>query len=169
MVLRRQTSVQQKLPAQLEARLKNFLESLKTLRTQHKFPEELIINMDETPVCFDMPSNATIAKCGQKEILIRGTGAHKRRFTVTLACTASGVMLKPFLTFKAKTDRSLKTINVSEKEIIITTQPRGWMDSQLMHKWIHKVLLKYTKGRHTLLVFDTFKGHLTVCIEEADG
>ena len=29
-----------------------------------------------------------------------------------------------------------------------------------MLKWISKVLVKYTKGRHALLVFDTFKGHL---------
>ena len=111
---------------------------------------------------FDMPSNATISRRGQKEILIQGTGALKRRFTVTLACTGSDVMLKPFIKFKAKTDGLLKTINVSEKEIIITTQQRGWMDSQLMHKWIHKLLLKYTKRMpYTILVFDTFKGHLT--------
>lgn len=34
------------------------------------------------------------------------------------------------------------------------------MDYKLMMRWIRKVLLKYTKGRHALLVFDTFKGHL---------
>ena len=161
LVLRRQTSVQQKLPAQLETKLSRFLEDLKAIRLQHKFDKSLIINMDETPMCFDMPSNTTIDVCGKKEILVRGTGAHKRRFTVTLACTASGEMLKPFVTFKAKTDRVLKKMNYSERDIIVTNQPKGWMDSNLMHPWIRKVLVKYTKGRHALLVFDTFKDHLT--------
>lgn len=30
----------------------------------------------------------------------------------------------------------------------------GWMDYKLMMRWIRKVLVKYTKGRHVLLVFD---------------
>ena len=37
------------------------------------------------------------------EVIIRGTGAQKQQFTVTLTCTALGKMLQPFVTFKAKT------------------------------------------------------------------
>ena len=89
-----------------------------------------------------------------------GTGAHKRRFTVTLtSCTASGQMLQPFVTFKAKTEHILKKIKVKENDVI-TTQANRWMDYKLMMRWIRKVLVKYTKGRHALLVFDTFKEHL---------
>ena len=65
-----------------------------------------------------------------------------------------------FVTFKAKTDRMLKKIRYNEKNVIITIQAKGWMDQMLMQKWIRTVLLKHTKGRHALLVFDTFKGHL---------
>ena len=36
--------------------------------------------------------------------------------------------------------------------MIITVQPKGWMDGSL--------ILKHTKGQHALLVFDTFGGHL---------
>ena len=35
------------------------------------------------------------------------------------------------------------------------------MEHKLMLTWIRKVLVQHTKGRHALLVFDTFKGHLT--------
>ena len=159
--LRRQTSIQQKLPAQLEGKISTFLADVKALRMQHNFVDDLIINMDETPVCFDMASNSTIAKKGSREVIIRGTGAHKRRFTVTLTCTASGKMLQPFVTFKAKTQRILKKIPIKECNVIVTTQPKGWMDHKLMLTWIRKVLVQHTKGRHALLVFDTFKDHLT--------
>ena len=153
LTLRRQTSIQQKLPAQLEMKLTKFVNDTKALRKQHRFPLDLIINMDETPVCFDMASNTTVDKRGTKEIIVRGTGAHKRHFTVTLTCTASGQMLQPFVTFKANTDRILKKIKAKETDVIVTTQSKGWMDYKLMLKWISKVLVKYTKGRHALLVF----------------
>ena len=61
-------------------------------------------------------------------------------------------MLQPFVTFKAKTQRILKKITTKECNVIVTTQPKGW---------IRKVLVQHTKGRHALLVFDTFKDHLT--------
>jgi hypothetical protein len=40
--------------------------------------------MDETQMCFDMPSRATIDVRKKKEVLIHGTGAHKCHFTVML-------------------------------------------------------------------------------------
>ena len=80
---------------------------------------------------------------------------------MTLACTASGMMLTLFVTFKAKTDWALKKMTYNVGGIAVTHQPKGRMDSTLMHAWILKVLVKYTKGRHALLIFDTFKGHLT--------
>ena len=80
LTLRRNTSIQQKLPAQLEEKLSSFLCDVKALRAQHGFPNELIINMNETPVYFDMASNSTIEKRGKTEVVIRGTGAHKTAF-----------------------------------------------------------------------------------------
>ena len=67
LTLRRQTSIQQKLPAQLEAKLTKFLNDTKAIRGQHKSPPELIINMDETPVCFDMASNTTVIDRGRRK------------------------------------------------------------------------------------------------------
>ena len=42
------TSIQQNLPAELERKLEQFMQDVKALRESHKFPEHLIINMDET-------------------------------------------------------------------------------------------------------------------------
>ena len=66
-------------------------------------------------------------------------------------------MLTPFVTFKAKTDWALKKMTYNVGDIVVTNQLKGWMDSKLMNAWILKVLVKYTKGRHALLIFDTFK------------
>ena len=64
-------------------------------------------------------------------------------FLVFLNCTASGQMLQPFVTFKAKPERILK---VKENDAIIITQANGWMDYKRVMHWIQKVLVKCTKG-----------------------
>ena len=105
-----------------------------------------------------MASNTTVDRQGKREVIIRGTGAHKCRFTVTLICTASGQMPQPFVAFKERTEHILKKIKVKENEGVITIQANECIDYKLMMRWICKVLVKYTKGRHALLVCDIFEG-----------
>ena len=50
LLLRRHTSIQQKLPGDLEKKLEEFMSSVQALRKHHDFPSDLIINMDETPI-----------------------------------------------------------------------------------------------------------------------
>ena len=102
------------------------LSKLKVFQEQHKFPLDLI----------------TI-------IIVRGTGVHKQCFTAT----ASGKMLQPFVTFKAKTNMTIQDIHF--EELINTVQPKGWIDGSFMFQWIDKVLLKHNKRQHALLIFNT--------------
>lgn len=59
-----------------------------------------VINMDETPMYFDMASDTTYAPVGSKDVLVKTTGHEKLRFTVVLTVTASGSRLRPMLIFK---------------------------------------------------------------------
>jgi len=47
-----------------------------------------ILNMDETPIWFNMARNFTIDQVGEKTIQICGTENDKNRFTVILTCAA---------------------------------------------------------------------------------
>lgn len=78
LVIRAKASMAQKLPAALEQKMATFLQSVREARLQHKYPKELIGNMDETPMCFDMASNMTVDRRGEKAITIRTTAAEKR-------------------------------------------------------------------------------------------
>ena len=71
-------------------------------RKQDEFELGQIGNMDETPMCFDLPGNRTIDHKGAKTIQIRTTGNEKTHFTVVLACMANGTKLKPMVIFKRK-------------------------------------------------------------------
>ena len=110
LVIRAKTSVAQKLPAALEQKMTAFLQAVREARVGYDYPKNLIGNMDETPMYFDMPGNTTIEKKGTKTISVRTTGAEKRHLTVVLAATADGQMLPPMVIFKGK--RNLKNITV---------------------------------------------------------
>lgn len=95
-------SVSQKLPPQLESKLESFLNEIRILRTQDMYPLDLIINMDETPMYFDMLPGKTITKKGTKEVRVRSSGADKRKLTVVLSCTVNGNFLPVVAIFKGK-------------------------------------------------------------------
>ena len=159
--LRRHTSIQQKLPAALERKLTALLDKIKTLRERHDFSEDLMVNVDETPIFFDMQRACTVHPKGAREVRIRGTKGGKRRVTFTVSCTASGKMLKPMIIYKGKTARTISDIEYNKSNIFITYQEKSWMDESLMLRWIKEVLLKHTKGKHCLLFLDSFRAHIT--------
>ena len=67
----------------------SFMKQVKELRKAHNFSPDMIINMDETPLYFDMPASHTVNKKGERQIRVKSTGAEKRCFTVILAYTCS--------------------------------------------------------------------------------
>ena len=139
------------------------MKNIKDLREMHHFPDTMVINMDETPMYFDMPGSHTVHKKGCREVCIRSTGAEKRRLTVILACAAAGDMLPPMAIFKGK--RALKNLRIPAG-VVVKVQPKGWNDSELTKVWIQKVLYRYTAKQHALLVWDTFTGHMTEDVAE---
>ncbi|KAE8745938.1 hypothetical protein FOCC_FOCC007299 [Frankliniella occidentalis] len=60
-------------------------------------------NADETPIWFDLPLTYTVTSKGDKQVPIKTTGNEQQRITCTLAITADGEKLPPFLIFKRKT------------------------------------------------------------------
>ena len=107
--LRAKTSIAQKLPAALE-KMATFIRSVRDIRKELKYPDSMIVNMDETPMYFDMTTNKTVNQKGAKTVSVRSTGAEKRRLTAVLAATGDGQILSPMIIFKGK--RALKNISV---------------------------------------------------------
>ena len=161
LVLRHHTSIQQKLPAALEQKLAAMMDKVKTLRECHNFPDDVIVNMDETPIFFDMQRAYTVHRKGSREVSIRGTKGGKKRVTFVVSCAASGKMLKPMIIFKGKTARTVRDVDHRSSEVFVTHQDKSWMDKSLMLRWVEDVLLKHTEGKHCLLVLDAFRAHIT--------
>ena len=90
----RRTRVSQKLPAQTEELLEKFRQFIIQLRIKKSFELYNILNMDETPVWFDMAGNFIIGQKGEKTVHIRATGNEKNRFTVVLICAAGKIFVE---------------------------------------------------------------------------
>ena len=79
----------------------------------------------------------TISKKGVKEVRVRSSGAEKERLTVVLVCVGNGAMLP------ALAKRKLKF--VAPENVHVALQPKGWMDTELMMRWLRGIVLPYTK------------------------
>ncbi|MEW8548669.1 MAG: hypothetical protein AB2693_34645 [Candidatus Thiodiazotropha sp.] len=157
LVLRAKTSVAQRLPADLEKKIEAFLQYVKQKREEDEFEDQFIINMDETPMYFDLLPGKTVDVKGRKSIRIRTTGSEKRHLTVVLAVSAAGDVLPPMIIFKGKRPVSLNV----PKGWIVCVQEKAWMDETLMIRWVKEILFPHTKKERCLLVMDSFRAHLT--------
>jgi len=154
LVLRMKTLLAQELPATLEERIMAFRSQLQRLKEINKF--EVIGNMDETPLYFDVVPNRILDKKGKKSIIVRTTGSQKRHLTVTLCVTHDGDVLPALAIFKGK-----KPLDFRAQDVFIRTQHKAWMDEDMMLKWIDLVWEPATEGKCALLVLDSFSAHVT--------
>ena len=135
LTLRQKTKIAQRLPENLEEKVVDFHHFVINSRKKGNYQLVNIGNMDETPVCFDMPSARTVSTRGEKTVSITTTGHKKSRFTVVLSCLADGTKLKPMVIFKQKNQPKDKF----PPGVVIHHHPKGWMDEDGMKLWIEKV------------------------------
>ena len=155
--LRSRTSMSQKLPADLEDKVSSFHQFVRKQRIEDEYEENFIVNMDETPVFFDLVPNKTVEQQGNKSVIIRTSGSDKRHVTVILSVSASGDVLPTFVIFKGK--RALKDIK-APSDITVLVQEKAWVDESIMLKWVDDSLRVYTNRNRSLLVMDSFRCHL---------
>ncbi|GFW43154.1 hypothetical protein TNCV_2439461 [Trichonephila clavipes] len=79
LVVRSRSTVGQKLPDDWEKQSDDFLTFCKQLIVENNFTEDLIFNMDEVPLSFDIPPTRTVDVQGASSIPINTTGNEKER------------------------------------------------------------------------------------------
>ena len=135
LVNRRHTTVTQRLPEEYNEDQQNFLSYILYRRTECNYPLNLISNMDETLMAFNLLSQSTIEERGKRTVSILTTGHERTNFTVTLTCLADGTKLPPFIIFKL--------VNVPREKfpdgIYVHANPSGWMDEKEMIWWVENV------------------------------
>ena len=126
----------------------SFLLEVITIRKTHNINKENIINVDETVLCYNMPFNKTIHKCGAKTICIRTQRQEKWRISILLGIAGDGIKLIPYGIFKgAANGKIIKDLNktkyVTEKRCICQTNKNAWSSISIIIDWINNVYIPY--------------------------
>ena len=158
--LRQRTKIAQKLPADLETKIKSFHKFVIKMRRLHGYDLNQIGNMNEMLMTFDLLGNRTVHPSGAKTVLIKMTGHENMHFTVVLACMVDGTKLKPTVIFKRK---MLPKGAKFPAGVLICSHVKGWMDEDGTKEWLHKVWNKRPGAllkQRSLLVWDMFRMHV---------
>ena len=168
LTLRKRTSLAQHDPDNLIDRVISFILNVRRKFHTKQYAMANVIAMDETPIWLDMPSATTVNEAGASSVTIRSTGHEKDRVTVCLAAKANGHKLKPFIVFKGG-KRDVKRMNEDRQlsgKCVIRTSANGWMNESLTEEWIQYVVGRLSFAPR-LLVWDTYKCHMTNGVKEA--
>ena len=130
-----------------------------------------LVNIDETPIYFEMVTDKTYNKKGAKVVSIETKGNEKKLITCVLACSASGKKLTPCLIFKGGKDGNLelkyKNLDcVKNKKIAIYFQSNAWCDEAIFKKWIKDVYILYEEEKikkKCILIMDKAPSHIYRC------
>ena len=131
-----------------------------------------ILNMDETPVCYDMPLKKTLHSTGSKDVKINNANKDKTRFTAVLAVSASGAKLPVMTIFRGKRIALSRNV-VIPNGLIAVKQLKAWMNEEMMKYWINNVLKPWristfgiNDAKKCILALDEYKTHLTHSIQK---
>ena len=156
--LRRKTSMAQKDPDQVIDKLVAFILHVRRVAMKQPFKASDNIAMDETPIWADMVSNTTVDVTGGKTVTVKTTGHEKSRVSVCLAAKADGTKLPPFIVFKGA-KREVAALDKEFKGCHIASSPNAWMNTELTHEWINKVLGTFSFTQR-YLVWDSYECHI---------
>ena len=157
--VRTATSIGQKLPDDWQEKIEKFKLYLNKIKDGIDLVN--IGNMDEVPVCFDMPGTHTVDEKGSQDVRITTTGHEKMCFTVVLCVTAKGSKCTPMVIFKRKTMPEDKF----PCGIIVKVNERRWMNAEVFKEWIKEVWNnrkgRFFKKSDSVLIYDSARSHFT--------
>ena len=132
--MRTKTSLAQRLPADMENKVVEFHRFI--LRSHQRLGYDLsrILNMDETPMRFELPATRTLEFTGSRKVPVLSCGADKRSFTVALTVKANGEKLPPKVIFKGVRQLNINT----PPRMQVSVHKKGWMDEKGMF-YLHTV------------------------------
>ena len=131
---------------------------------EHNIPEELILNLDQTPLGLTFASKVTFTKKGSKQVPIANID-DKRQITGTFCVSMKGDFLPIHLIYKGLTDRCYPKIKFP-KNIHITHTPSHWSNEKVHMEYLEKTIFPYVEnvrktlnlGKKALMIYDVFKG-----------
>ena len=169
------TSVGQKIPPDAPELIDLILNDFAFISGKY----DIIMNMDETPMYFDLPANSTIDFKGLKSIQVKTTGYEKLRYTVLLTAgvikeennTYRGFRLPPLVIFKNL--KKPPSGNFPSGMVVLGSKGGSMKQEFMLSSYIPKILSRRpgaffsSHNLSTLLIMDSATSHTTDNVSEA--
>ena len=143
-----------------------FLHDIAEAVLQYEIPDELILNVDQTPSKYVSVDKITMAKKGTKHVSKKGCD-DKRAITATLTQTLSDLILPFQLIYTGKTKRSLPNAKLLPKGFLLSYNPSHWSNEEETLRLLSEVIDPYIKEtkeklnlpdeQKCLLLWDAFR------------
>ena len=109
LTIRKPTHVGRTINKQAEFTLSSFIREAFELRKFYHFYDDLICNIDETPLIFNLVPNKVVAMKGGKTVIVKTLGKEKVHYTVLLGILSNENKLPPVIVFKGNKNSKLST------------------------------------------------------------
>lgn len=158
------TTSKQKTNDEISTLVKSFHEYLTSLKANN--PTYRVVNVDQTPVWLNIGSSGhTVDLKGSKKVSgIIPPGNPKEKLTVILACDESGNKFPPAVI--ARSNRKKPRITLNNGVVVFNNPKTSMANSKIMSQWLKIMLGKESGKQGTILIMDSFRGHLTDEVKE---
>ena len=167
LVKRKGTKAARATPANFPILKEEYLARITKLVADHKIPDSLLINWDQTGIKLVPVSEWTMAKKGSNQVAITGLG-DKRLITGVLACAASGEVLPPQLLYGGRSDACHPKYKFPVGWDIHHSE-NHWSNKDTMTRYVDKVIIPHVEmvrerddlpiKQHAVCIFDVFAAH----------
>ena len=129
-----------------------------------KYTRKYVFNMDETSVRINNGSLKTIAPIGEEKVIFEGSRSEKECFTAIATITYSK-KLPLILLGKGKTEACCTKFRVGSLAESLPSK-NGWVDEDVMIKYLNWLHDNYTMDKPCALVLDCYKAHRTDAVKD---
>ena len=109
----------------MEDKVVEFHRFMLRARQRCDYESSQILNMDETPMRFELPATRTLEFTGNRTVPILSCGGDKQSFTVVLAVKANGDKLPLKVIFKG-----VRQLRIKEPRRMQVSVHKAWMDKE---------------------------------------
>ena len=150
----------------LKEEKRTFQANIANAVVEHDIPDDLVINLDQTPLSYVSPGKYTMHQRGATNVPINGLD-DKRQVTGTFAVSMTGNFLPVQVIYQGKTKRCLPKYTYP-KSFDVTYSVNHWSNTEKSVDFFNKIVFPYIKEvkkekgypkeQMSLVIFDTFKG-----------
>ena len=168
--LRRVTHTSQVHPQETAEQALQWIVTMRPIVSAPNVGKQWILNMDQTPIWLSMHPQTSLNLIGANTVNGRRSGDSGSRFTCTVAISANGDKLRPFLIFKGQPNGHIATrefpTNPDRVAVDLCCQESAWQNEENMLKWIDRAVVPYLQqkavGAPALLLLDQLSAHWTL-------